>query len=139
MNILILFLLIIAEAIFVVAMIAIEIDKLEKIANRAKKLQNQDLGNPSQVKQIGQSIKLYKQCDHLIANSLWLRIAANFGIIDKKAYSSNANHLQQEIDRRHHFQWLFAQGEFHVNDKYFDRGLHSFYKLINYSTPMNYN
>ena len=57
MNILILFLLIIAGAIFIAAMIAVEIDKLEKIANRAYTLKNQDLGNPSQIDLLVQSIK----------------------------------------------------------------------------------
>jgi hypothetical protein len=126
MEMLILSLFIIAGAAFVAAMIAFEINKLEKIADQAETLQNQDLGNPSQVNQLGQSIQLYKKCDRLIANSPWLRIAANFSIIDKKVYSNNATHIQQEIDRRHRFQRLSAQGECHINDKYFDRGLHSF-------------
>jgi hypothetical protein len=126
MEILILFLLIIAGATFIAAIIAFEIDKLGKIADRAETLQNQDLGNPSQVNQLGQSIQLYKKCDRLIANSPWLRIAANFGIIDKKIYSNNATHIQKEIDRCHRFQRLCAQGQCHINDKYFDRGLHSF-------------
>jgi tetratricopeptide (TPR) repeat protein len=126
MKILILLLLIIAGAIFVAAMIAIEIDKLEKIASRAKTLQNQDLGNPFQVKQLEQSIKLYKQCDRLIANSLWLKIAANLEVIDKKAYLSRVIYIQKEIDRRHHFQRLFSKGEHHVSDKYFDLGLNNF-------------
>ncbi len=126
MKILILFLLIIAGATFIAAIIAFEIDKLEKMADRAETLQNQDLGNPSQVNQLGQSIQLYKQCDRFIANSPWLKIAANFKIIDKKVYSNNAALVQKEIDHRHHFQRLCAQGQCHINDKYFDRGLHSF-------------
>jgi hypothetical protein len=126
MEMLILFLLIIAGATFIAAIIVFEINKLKKIANRAETLQNQDLGNPSQVKQLGQSIQLYKQCDRLIANSPWLKIAANLNIIDEKAYSNNATHIQKEIDRRHRFQQLCAQGQYHINDKYFDRGLHSF-------------
>ena len=126
MNILILFLLIIAGAIFIAVMIAFEIDKLEKIANRAYTLQNQDLGNPSQINPLVQSIKLYRQCIFLIHDSLWLKIAVDFKIIDKKAYSNNTNVIQQEIDRRHHFQRLFSQGEHHIGDKYFDLGLNNF-------------
>ena len=126
MIILILFLLINAGAIFIAALIAVENEKLEKIANRAYTLQNQDLGNPSQIDRLVQSIQLYKQCNRLIANSLWLKIATIFKIIDKKAYSNNANIIQQEIDRRHRFQRLFSQGEHHVGDKYFDLGLNKF-------------
>ncbi len=33
---------------------------------------------------------------------------------------------EEEIDRRHRFERLFAQGEHYINDKYFDRGLRSF-------------
>jgi tetratricopeptide (TPR) repeat protein len=126
MEILILFLLIIAGATCIATIIVFEINKLKKIADRAETLQNQDLGNPSQVNQLGQSIQLYKKCDRLIANSPWLKIAANLNIIDEKAYSNNATHIQKEIDRRYHFKRLFAQGECHINDKYFDRGLDSF-------------
>jgi hypothetical protein len=126
MEILILFLLIIAGATFTATIIVFEINKLKKIADRAETLQNQDLGNPSQVNQLWQSIQLYKQCDRLIANSPWLKIAANLNIIDEKAYSNNTTHIQKEIDRRHRFQRLCAQGECHFSDKYFDRGLHSF-------------
>jgi tetratricopeptide (TPR) repeat protein len=125
MEVLILSLFIIAGAAFIAAKIAFEINKLEEIADRAETLQNQDLDHLS-INQLGRSIQLYKQCNRFIANSPWLIIAANFKIIDKKAYSNNVNWIQQEIDHRHHFQRLFAQGECHINDKYFDRALYSF-------------
>jgi hypothetical protein len=126
MKILILFLLVIAGAIFIAAMIALEINKLEKTANRAEILQNQDWGNPFRVDQLGQSIQLYNQCNHLIFNSPWLKIAIDFKIIDKKAYSKKATRVQKEIDRRYSFQRLCSQGEKHINDKYFDLALYSF-------------
>jgi tetratricopeptide (TPR) repeat protein len=125
MKILILSLSIIAGAAFIAAKIAFEINKLEEIADQAETLQNQDLDNLS-INQLGRSIQLYKQCNRFIANSPWLIIAANFKIIDKKAYLNNVSWIQQEIDHRHHFQRLFSQGECHINDKYFDRALYSF-------------
>jgi hypothetical protein len=103
-----------------------KIGKLRKIATQAETIESQDLGNPLELNQLQKSVRFYQQCDRLITNSPWLKIAANFKIIDKKAYSNNATRIHQEIDRRHRFQRLSAQGECHINDKYFDRGLERF-------------
>lgn len=121
-----LFLLIAASLVYLPVMIVVEISKLEKIADRAALLEERDLENPFEFNKLQQSIRLYQQCIRFLDSSPWLKIAVIFGYIDKKAYLHALTDLQQEVDRHHHFQRLFTQGEKHINDKYFDRALSSF-------------
>lgn len=121
-----LFLLIAASLIYLPVMIVVDISKVEKIADRAGLLEERDLKNPLEFNKLQQSIRLYQQCIHFLDSSPWLKIAVVFGYIDKKAYLTALADLQQASDRCRRFQRLLAQGECHINDKYFDRGLHSF-------------
>jgi tetratricopeptide (TPR) repeat protein len=62
----------------------------------------------------------------LLNNSPWLKIAVNLNFLDREIYLKFISRLEEEINRRNHFQKLIFQGKEQAKQKFFDRALATF-------------